>query len=206
MASVAFNNLARRLDDIEQLIKAHTALTQFQRAERAAKQTGRELEKILEVVESLVTAPGRGRRAEVEALNRAAIVLLSAHLQGYIEDLFNESAEILLSNKVRDITALIEQNRSGFSNPHAYRIDRLFASIGMPEITAGLSWRNASNKSIKNRLTRYVELRNGIAHGRQEMIWKAKVLSFKQFVEVFAKHFDQRVSDELHATLKKAPW
>jgi hypothetical protein len=206
MSSKAYKNLSGRMKDIEQLLEAHKALTQFKRARKAAEEAGGGLAQISEVIDRLVTEPGRGRRTEVDALNRAAMVLLSAHLQGYIEDVFSEAAKAMLDGKVKDVDALIEQALSGFSNPHAYRVDSLFASIGLPKITDGLSWGRASNQTVKRRLTDYIRVRNSIAHGSQEGITKPKVVGFKRFVEVFAKNFDEKVGSEVRHTVEKVPW
>jgi cell division GTPase FtsZ len=206
MPSKAYENLGHRMKDIEQLIQAHIVITQFKRARKTAEKAGGGLEKIAEVIDSLISAPGKGRRSEVDALNRAAIVLLSAHLQGYIEDVYSESAKALLNPNVADIEALIKQGLSSFSNPHAYRIDRLFASIGLSRITDGLSWQKASNKSVKQRLTDYIQVRNDIAHGKQSSVHKAKVVQFKQFVEVLARCFDEKLENEIVLVTKKQPW
>ena len=198
VVSKAYDNLSNRLKDIDQLMQAHTALTQFQRARKAAEKAGGELTKISEVVDKLVSPPRRGRRHEVGALNRAAIILLCAHLEGYIEDIFSETAMILLKDrKEEDINWHIEQSLSSFSNPHADRIDRLFASIGLLRITNKLSWQKASNRSIKNRLTSYITLRNKLAHGEQERVDKATVIRFMNFVKVFAKKFDELINNKI---------
>jgi RiboL-PSP-HEPN len=206
MASKAHENLGRRMNDIQQLIEAHTALTQFQRARKAAEEAGGGLKKISVVVDNLVSAPKQGRRTEVDAINRAAMVLLTAHLQGYIEDLYAESAKALLSGSVKDVNALTSRGLSGFSNPHAYRIDGLFASVGLRNSTSGISWQRASNKSIKKRLTMYIQERNAIAHGKKNRVHKAKVIAYKKFVEVFAEHFDDKIARALGTTLGHAPW
>lgn len=112
----------------------------------------------------------------------------------------------MLEGKVKNIDALVEQALSGFSNPHAYRIDSLFAPIGLSNIMDGLSWQRASNQTIKRRLTDYIRIRNGIAHGSQERITKPKVVEFKRFVEVFAKNFDEKVNSEMQPIVGKAPW
>ena len=206
MSSKAYENIGRRMKDVEQLLEAHKALTQFQRARKAAEEAGGGLAQISEVIDRLVTEPGRGRRTEVDALNRAAMVLLSAHLQGYIEDVYSEVARAMLGDKVKDVDALVEQALSNFSNPHAYRIASLFASIGLPNIMDDLSWQKASNQTIKRRLTDYIRIRNSIAHGSQERITKPKVAEFKRFVEVFARNFDEKVSNEVRPIVGKAPW
>jgi hypothetical protein len=206
MPSAAYQNLDHRMRDIEQLMQAHAMLTQFRRAKRAAELAGGNLAQISTVIDNLVTPPGRGRRAEVGAVNRAAIVLLSAHLQGYIEDLYEESAQTLLGTVVDDVQVLVKQASEGFWNPHAYRIERLFSSLGMPRILNDVRWRKATNQSVRRRLTEYVEVRNRIAHGSQEAVSKAKVLEFREFVKIFAKKFDRKVGSEIQAQTNAPPW
>jgi len=206
MPSRAFDNLDRRMKDIDQLMQAHAALTQFKRARQAAEKAGGGLSNIAKVVDSLVSEPGRGRRADVDALNRASIVLLSSHLQGYIEDVYTEAGNVLLASHVKDDQELLDRAKRSFSNPHDFRIDQLFDSIGLPSVMVGLSWQRARNKSIRNRLTENVNLRNRIAHGEQENVTKAKVVAFQKFVEVFAKNFDQRVAKEIRNVTGNKPW
>jgi hypothetical protein len=206
VASNALAHLQTRMSDIEQLLEAHSALTRFQRARRAARESGGDIAKLSVVIDRLVTEPGRGRRTEVEALNRAAIVLLCAHLQGYVEEIYGECAQSLLDTKVKDVEALMQQAASAFWNPHAHRIDSLFASIGLPGITDGLSWQRCTNRSVKTRLTDYIQLRNSIAHGTLVTVHKAKVTSFKRFVEIFAEKFDEHVGREAAAVIGASPW
>jgi hypothetical protein len=206
MPSKAHKYLDRRLKDIEQLMEAHNALTKFQRARKAAEEGGAQLTQIAKVVDSLVREPGPGRRDEVDALNRAAMVLLSAHLQGFIEDVYSEAADSLLKPHVKDIQTLTDRAKRNFSNPHDYRINQLFETIGLPEIMNGLSWQRSSNKAVRNRLTENIRLRNRIAHGEQERITKAKVNAFRKFVETFAKKFDEKISSEIRTATGKKPW
>lgn len=74
MRSKSHNNLHKRLQDLAQLYAAHTA-----RAGTSA-----------------------GRKYGVDALNRAGLVLLSAHLEGFIEDLVKETIDVIIANSVRN--------------------------------------------------------------------------------------------------------
>jgi hypothetical protein len=206
MSSNALASLDDRLKDIEQLLTAHEVLTKMQRADAAQKRGPRDLSALPEIIAALVTKPGRGRRREVEALNRASIVLLCAHLQGYVEELFGEAAEALLGSTVQDVKALVEEATSRFSNPHAYRIDRLFASIGLPRVTQGLAWQNCENETVKRKLTTYIELRNEIAHGKQITVRKAKVDGFQGFVEHFSDKLDAGVEQRIFDLVGRMPW
>src|SRR5690348_11028243 len=100
MPSQALKDLENRLNDIEQLLAAHSALTKFKKAEKAANLAGGPLVQVAAVVKALVTNPGVGKPAEVDALNRAAFVLLTAHFQGFVDDLHKEAAKNLLNGKV----------------------------------------------------------------------------------------------------------
>ena len=192
--------------DIQQLLEAHTVLTKFKRAESQLRTTGGDLKAIARAVDSLVSEPGRGRRTEVDAVNRAAMVLLCAHLQGYVEDVYTEAATALLAGKVTDIDSLVKQALSSFSNPHADRIVRLFASIGLPNVMSGVSWQKTSNQTVRQRLTDYIRVRNSIAHGGQDKITKQKVVGFRRFVDVFVRNFDEKVRSEIQAVAGKTPW
>lgn len=81
MPSISRTKLTERLRDIEQLIGAHTAITKFKKAEDTALRVGGELKKIADVIDALVTDPGRGKPKEVDAINRASFVLLTAHFR-----------------------------------------------------------------------------------------------------------------------------
>ena len=204
--SDAFENLDSRMKDIEQILDAHKALTQFQRARNRLRRSGAKLADLSKVVEGLVERPGRGRPARVGALNRGAMVLLCAHLQGYIEDVFSEAARIMLAATVNDVDALIRHATSGFSNPYANRINNLFSAIGFPEIVDSLSWQRASNQAVKRRLAGYISIRNSIAHGRQVSVTKQKVDGFKKFVELFAQKLDGVVRDAVKVATGSEPW
>jgi hypothetical protein len=206
MPSQALQNLNQRMQDIEQLLQAHTVLTQFQLACRAAQRAGGELNRIAEIIGNLVNRPGRGRRTEVGALNRAAMVLLSAHLQGFVEDLHSEAANIILAGKVANIERVIENAKPRNFNPHADIIEKIFGGIGLYEIIDGISWQKTSNSTVKRRLTAYIQIRNKIAHGAQESVTKVKVNGFKDFVEHFAQNLDEAVAIKIQEYINVRPW
>ncbi len=101
MPSKAPDDLAERLKDIDQLITAHDAVVRMRRAKHRARHAGDPTEEAVTTLATLVSPLGRGRVAKVEALNRAAVVLLSAHLEGYIEDLYAQAASSLLQGRVQ---------------------------------------------------------------------------------------------------------
>jgi hypothetical protein len=194
------------MKDVKQLLLAHTALTRIHRAEKIFQKPGVEFSQIAEIIRNLVNQPRNGRPAEVSALNRAAIVLLSAHLQGFVEDLQFEAANIVLKDKVSDIEKIAKNAIPRGVNPHADVIEKIFAGIGLYEILESICWQKASNSTIKRRITDYIQLRNKIAHGTQVSISKAKVNEYKKFVELFAKNLDEIVAVKIQEYTNEKPW
>jgi len=204
LPSKAHGNLRHRLEDINQLLEAHAALTKFKKAEAAAKGAG--LASLVAVVDALVKQPGKGRPAEVSALNRAAFVLLIAHFQGYVDELHRETADHVLKGKVGSIDDVVKMIKPRNANPHVDVIERMFAGLGCYDVMSGISWPKCANATVKRRLTDYIETRNKIAHGKQLAITKAQVQLFMGYVELLAAKLDSIVASKAKASLGKAPW
>jgi hypothetical protein len=205
MPSTALQNLEDRLKEIDQLITAHGALTRLRRAELAIGRAGGGLQAVAAAVNLLVTPPTRGRPGQVEALNKASIALLSAHLQGFIEDLFEEAAAKLLTGKVPDVQALVSNARLR-GNPTADNIVRLFATAGFPDVLDGIRWQKCSNAAVRSRLKALNELRNRIVHGGTEAVGKSQVEQFKAFVQNLAERLDTKVATTVRSVTGVAPW
>src|SRR5664279_5369378 len=168
MPSQARANLNVRLGDIDQLLNAHTAITKFRNAENAAQHLSGDISQAARVFTALVTDPGRGKPKEVDAINRASYVLLTSHLQGFIDDLHREVGLLIVGNSAFDPDAVVKMLGNNRSNPHVSVIDKMFASLGLYDVMDELSWRNCANATVKKRLTTALETRNRIAHGGRE--------------------------------------
>lgn len=206
MPSRALSSLADRLKDVEQLMNAHTAAVQIRRARRGALQSGGQVAQAVIAIGNLVGPLQRGRVAEVESLNRAAIVLLSAHLEGFLEDIYAEAASSLLQGRVKSVPELIKEPKGFFRNPQPGYIEKLFRTLGFPEILNGVHWQKASDQAVRNRLTDYMDLRNKIAHGQQIKVRKSKVRKFTRFVNLFAEKFDEKLKAEIRNITNLPPW
>lgn len=206
MSSQALKNLETRLKDIDQLLAAHTALTKFKKAENAAKSASKGLSAVAAVVTALVTKPGKGKPAQVAALNRAAFVLLTAHFQGFVDDLHKEAAKKLLSGTVKDVDRVVKLSKPRNANPHIDVIEKMFSGLGVFDVMDGIKWKNCSTKTVKTRLTNYIEIRNKIAHGGQESIRKKKVQEYKNYLQLLAVKLDGSVSASAKKHFGKVPW
>ena len=173
MASGAHDNLSARLDDLDQLMVAHEA----------------------------VGGTERGRRFGVVALNRASVLLLSAHLEGYLEELMAEALDAVH-------TGLSPSELTGrFANPSTGNIDNLFAFLGLHKPSDSISWQAAGNTAVKKNINELVDTRNRIAHGATGVaVSKVEVKRFRGYVVGFAKAFDNLVRGRLRTLTGNYPW
>jgi hypothetical protein len=205
MPSQALEDFRERLGEVQQLLDAHGALTRLRNAEAALNAGGQTLQNVAAVVQHLVSAPGAGRPRQVHALNSAGVALLSAHLQGFVTDLFVEVAGHTLAGKVRDLQVLTAAaNTRG--NPNEQNITRLFESIGYPNILDGITWQGMSNKQVRGKLRSLNELRNSIVHGSSETVQKATVAVYLAVVERLAERLDHKLRGEVRTVTGAAPW
>lgn len=206
MPSQARANLNIRLGDVDQLLNAHTAITKFKNAEAAAQKLTGDLSQAAKVFTALVTDPGRGKPKEVDALNRAAYVLLTSHFQGFVDDLHKEIGLRIIGTSANDPVAVVKMLGNNRANPHVNVLDRMFASLGLYNIMDAIRWQNCKNDSVKKRLTAALETRNKIAHGGRESITKANVNQLKDFVIHLADALDAEVRAKSRARLGHYPW
>lgn len=142
-----------------------------------------------------------GRRYDVEGLNRAAVLMLCAHLEGYVEDLMREALQAV-DHRI-DATPLL----GGFHNPWPDRIDDLFAFIGMSQPCRSVSWQRAGNKAVRDNLEDLVRTRNRIAHGTTGVtVHKGDVTRYRRYVEGFASKLDRLVRTQLRTLTGSFPW
>jgi hypothetical protein len=205
MPSEALKNFGIRLEEVKQLLDAHEALTRVRRAEAALSKGGQSLTAIGEVVKHLVSKPGPGRPQEVQALNSAGVALLSAHLQGYISDLYREVAQKIVGKLVED-PALLATTNDLRGNPNEQNITRLFNSLGFPDILSGVTWKGMPNKSLRKKLATFNTLRNRIVHGKAEPVKKSQLKEFYEAFKNFADAIDNKISERVANVIGKAPW
>jgi len=136
---------------------------------------------------------------EGESINRSCIVMMSALLQSYIQDVFQRCAQQALPTLANDVVweAYWKQmNRWG--NASADNAKTLFLKIGVDDIFAGLSWQKCDNAAIRSKLNTLNHIRNSIAHGGARLrvnnadyaLTLAKVKTFRNFVEAFSDRFE----------------
>lgn len=207
--SKARNQLALRLKDIEQLISAHEAITQFKKASAAAQQS-RDLSSIKNIIDKLITSPKQGRRGDVDAINRAAYVLLLAHFQGFIEDLYRETGTIVLTDKVQNIDTVLNTLGLGARNPYANTIEEIFNAIGIYDVMSNISWQKRTNAGVRQALTNALSTRNQIAHGKindqSKSVNLKTVKNLLEFIRILSDNLDSEVRIKFHENYGEYPW
>jgi len=142
------------------------------------------------------------------SLNRSCVVLLSALLQSYVQEVFEMAAKEALPNLRNDqVWDTYWKQMKNWGNPSADNIKSLFLKIGIVDVLAGLSWQNCDNGLVRRRLNELNQVRNSIAHGADTLkvnganytLTLAKVEAFRNFVQAFADRFEERVLDKLRA-------
>ena len=131
------------------------------------------------------------------ALHNSCILMLSALLQGYVEDAFLDCARRCLRTLTNpEIARACQSTISRWGNPKPDNIERLCLRIGMTDLLSGLSWQGCSTKQVKRKLEDLNKLRNQIAHRGypDRPISLATVRNYRDFVERFAVRLAERVS------------
>ena len=126
------------------------------------------------------------------ALNKSCILMMSALLQGYVEDVFLAASQRLFKTLADEAAQKrYAETLRATGNPSSENIARLFLRIGKVDVFDGLSWQKASMKQIKEKLRDINELRNKIAHGKAlpEAVSLTKVETLRNFVDQFGSRF-----------------
>lgn len=152
-------------------------------------------------------APGvvQGYR-EGESLNRSCIVMLSALIQGFVENVFTAASEHVMPRLARP--GALEKYKDTFrrwGNPSARNVTALFARIGIADVLDGVSWPNCANPTVRSRLNHLNEIRNDIAHGARDLrvngaaisLSLASAVGYRNFAEQFGARFEAHVMRRL---------
>ena len=134
------------------------------------------------------------------SINRSVIVMLSAMLQSYVEDVFAECAKErfpALRNDPQAFDAYWKQMKN-WGNPSDGNIKNLFVRIGVPDVFAGLSWQRTTTAEIRQKLNELNQVRNDIAHGAAHIrvndqpysLSLVKAQRLRNFAEVFGDRFE----------------
>lgn len=138
------------------------------------------------------------------SINRSCIVMLSAILQAYVEEEFQEAAKRAFPALASDSDAFDRywSQMKNWGNPSDSNIRNLFMRLGIPNVFDRLSWQGTSTREITKKLDTLNQLRNRIAHGSRSLtvdgqpyrLTLANVSVFRNLAEQFSTRFTPHVN------------
>ncbi len=164
-----------------------------------------------ELVQARKAQHGGGRGAPLllnnhrigASINRSCMAMLSALLQGYVEEVFQVAAKRVFPSLGNDQKAFEDywNQLKYWGNPSDANIKKLFLKIGIPDVMNNLSWQGTKKPVIIKRLDELNQIRNRIAHGGQKLslngkpylLTLAKVVIYKNLVANFGARFEDHV-------------
>lgn len=141
---------------------------------------------------------------EGQAVNRAVVIMTSATLQAFCEDVFFEVSALKLSlNDQQEIN--YKDLYSQWGNPSVENMRKHFRRLGIIDVISNLSWRHCDNASVIRKIGNLNQLRNQIAHGRSDLqisgqrysLTLTKAQSLRNFSQQFGLRFENHVRGKL---------
>lgn len=155
----------------------------------------------LEALIQLKTKGKKGPTAGIAAARRAAVLLLNAHFEAFLEDLLQEALTAI--NPGLDASSLGRD----FKTPRCRNIDRFFVVLGISKLSKQPSWKKASNKAVRRNIDELQDARNAIAHGEKDAkAKKSDIARFETYVTGFADAADRIVAAQVKKLTGKKPW
>ena len=180
MPSQARSQLDLQVDDVNELIGAHTALTGG--------------------------GVGRPANSQGAAIVRAGLVLLAAAFEEYVEAVFEEAFPLMYPQvTLTEQRRFYKQTTERFNNADSQKVNFLFFNIGCPWIISSISWRKYPSEKVTKRLNWIIETRNSIAHGKQPSIRLKTLALSRDFILRLAQHMDTAIANHLAASGHTAP-
>ena len=134
------------------------------------------------------------------AVNQSCITMMSALLQGYVEEVFfYASSRLFKTLHGDDVIKRYKDTYYRWGNPNPDNMKRLFRRLGIDNVFDGLSWQKCSTDTITTKLDEINWARNRIAHGQKmdSEVTLAQVRNLRDFVEQFGKRFAAHVRKKL---------
>lgn len=160
------------------------------------------------------TGTERGRRWNVDAINRSGIVLTIAGWESFIEALAKEAAELHRPSPPATPTywtslqALTDAHAGKLNTPNAQNTCRLFAdTVGPADVSLSWTWKGMSRQQARDNLDEWLRLRHQVAHGAvvtpaggtpgRPKVSKADVQACRDFVRTLAERTEVAVGTHL---------
>lgn len=183
MPSIPLTDFTARLGDVDEILQARDA----------------------------ICPPGAGRPAQRRgaAVLRGAVVLLSAALEAYVEDVYDRAVDLLFAGQPNADRQALKNDTSGrMNNASPFKVNRLYFNVGMEWILQDpkLHWQKFNNQRVQETLGDIVTARNRIAHRAVHSVRKPTVVKWRTYAERMTRIFDEVVSDRIELRTGTRPW
>lgn len=182
MPSAARTSLQTRLKDVDEIILGHYVLTGGQR--------------------------GRPARRQGAALTRAGVVLLAAAMEAFVEDLFEESARLMMRGRTQpEFNEFFRNTSERLNVADVHKTNLLYFNLGIHWVLEGIRWQKFSNRSVQSTLNKLVDSRNRIAHGSQPPVRLQTLRKWKGFVVRYSEKIEERLANHIEQMIgTRPPW
>jgi hypothetical protein len=158
-----------------------------------------------ELARLLESDAARPLQRQGAAISRAGIVLLAAAFEAFVEDLFEEAADVVYQGYTDDERkAFLKQTAGRLNNADVFKTNYLYFNLGIPWVFRGIQWQKFANKTLVREINKMVVTRNQVAHGGQPAIGLATMRYWKRMVENLAPRFETKVSAEVERVSDRA--
>jgi hypothetical protein len=107
-------------------------------------------------------------RPRRRSIRNAAAVMLVAHWEAFIENVFEYTIESRYASETTQVqAAIIKYTTHRFHNASSHHINMLFLNVGIANILDRVKWQGMTPSRAKKRIDEIVESRNFLAHGQR---------------------------------------
>ena len=152
---------------------------------------------------------GRPAQRQGQAIVHAAVVLLAAAFEAYVEEIYDEAVDIVFDEAEDSDIKQLKANTSGrLNNASVFRVNQLFFNLGIPWIMKEekIRWQKFSNQKVRKTLDEFITSRNKVAHGGNPGLRKSSATKWRGFVERLADRIELVVADAIEDWEYDRPW
>lgn len=135
------------------------------------------------------------------SINRSCIVMISALLQSFVEEVFADVSSEYLNIETDEEKSVYRRTFGRWGNPSDTNIRLLFNRLGIADVLGELTWQATTSERICKNLKQLNEIRNQVAHGKRNLrhnnrsysLSLAEAVRFRNFARSFADRFEAHV-------------
>ncbi|WP_277373523.1 HEPN domain-containing protein [Pseudomonas sp. AA-38] len=173
------------------------------------KQRLQEIDEVISARNAICPA-GAGKPAQRKgaAVIKAGTTLLAAVFEGFVEELYEKSLDLLHPTLINEVKELKKHTSEKNHNANNHQVNNLFFYVGIPWImqSSKIRWQKFSNTEVRKTLGALSSARNKIAHGGSHSVTKTQLVFWRNFIERLADKLDLVVADHIETKTGNRPW